>query len=209
MTHDYMKTPEKKNPNGITVNSLHSGHGKDLGLVSSLVRVFNSGSIFQSNFCNFFVAWDLAAVRIFWFCYSGISPRRELTVHYISLFPFDPGKNDDLVPIVSEKYGKYGVKYYGVAIVKKINTGFTLEGLKGKKSCHTGARRTAGWNVPIGYLLRKKIIPPVKCDTEFHDFYSASKFFLESCVPGDLCELSLLVCSFIIVHSFLIHSFIH
>ncbi|CAH3160551.1 unnamed protein product [Porites evermanni] len=94
------------------------------------------------------------------------------------------GKNDGLVPIVSEKYGKYGVKYYGVAIVKKSNTGFNLEGLKGKKSCHTGARRTAGWNVPIGYLLRKKIIPPVKCDTEFHDFYSASKFFLESCVPG-------------------------
>ena len=138
-----------------------------------------------------------------------MSPRRELTVHYISLFPFDPGKNDDLVPIVSEQYGKYGVKYYGVAIVKKSNTGFNLEGLKGKKSCHTGARRTAGWNVPIGYLLRKKIIPPVKCDTELHDFYSASKFFLESCVPGDLCELSLLICSFIIIHSFLIHSFIH
>ena len=29
MPHDYMKTPEKlKNPNGITVNTLHSRHGK-------------------------------------------------------------------------------------------------------------------------------------------------------------------------------------
>ena len=182
---------------------------RDLRLVSS-VRFFNSGSIFQSNFCNLFLfGIAKAAVRVFRFCYSGMSTRRELTVHYISLFPFDPGKNDDLVPIVSEQYGKYGVKYYGVAIVKKSNTGFNLEGLKGKKSCHTGARRTAGWNVPIGYLLRKKIIPPVKCDTEFHDFYSASKFFLESCVPGDLCELSLLICSFIIIHSFLVHSFIN
>ena len=54
--------------------------------MSSLVRVFNSGSTFQSNFCNLFVAWDLAAVRIFWFCYSGISPRRELTVYIIFLY---------------------------------------------------------------------------------------------------------------------------
>ena len=90
--------------------------------------------------------------------------------------------------------------------MKKSNTGFNLEGLKGKKSCHTGARRTAGWNVPIGYLLRKKIIPPVKCDTEFHDFYSASKFFLESCAPGDLCELSRL---FVHHYSFIPHSFLH
>ena len=113
------------------------------------------------------------------------------------------------MPIVSEKYGKYGVKYYGVAIVKKSNRGFKLEELKGKKSCHTGARRTAGWNVPIGYLLSKKIIPPIKCDTEFHDFYSASEFFLGSCVPGDLCDLSLLVLrSSLFIHSFLI-SFIN
>ena len=65
---------------------------------------------------QFIFAWDLAGVRIFGFCNGGMSTRRELTVHYISLFPFDPGKKDDLVPIVSEQYGKYGVKYYGVAM---------------------------------------------------------------------------------------------
>ena len=95
-----------------------------------------------------------------------------------------PGKNNGLVPIVAEIYGQYKQKYYAVAVVKKNNTGFGLEQLKGKKSCHTGARKTAGWNVPIGYMLRKNIIPPVKCDTETHDFYSVANFFNQSCVPG-------------------------
>ena len=37
-----------------TVNSLYSGHCRDLKLVSSLARVRNSGSLFQSNVCNLF-----------------------------------------------------------------------------------------------------------------------------------------------------------
>ena len=35
-----------------TVNSLYSRHCRDLKLVSSLARVRNSGSLFQSNVCN-------------------------------------------------------------------------------------------------------------------------------------------------------------
>lgn len=94
------------------------------------------------------------------------------------------GKQSGLIPIVSEKYGQYGVKYYAVAVVK-ANTAFDLiTGLKGKNSCHTGARRTAGWNVPIGYLLRAKIMPAVACGNNNNDFMSASKFFNRSCVPG-------------------------
>ena len=38
-----------------TVNSLHSGHCRDLQSVSSLARVRNSGSLFQSSFCNLFL----------------------------------------------------------------------------------------------------------------------------------------------------------
>ena len=38
-----------------TVNSLYSGHCRDLELVSSLARVRNSGSSFQSNACNLFL----------------------------------------------------------------------------------------------------------------------------------------------------------
>lgn len=92
------------------------------------------------------------------------------------------------MPIVAEQYGnlKYGVKHYAVAVVKKSNTGFNLKSLKGKNSCHSGARTVEGWNVPIGYMLREKIIAPVRCDTEFHDFYSVANFFKWSCVPGEL-----------------------
>ena len=46
------------------VNSLYSGHCRELEVVSSLARVRNSGSLFQSNICNLFLAWDLPAVRI-------------------------------------------------------------------------------------------------------------------------------------------------
>ena len=48
----------------ITVNSLYSGHSRDIELVSSLARVCNSGSFSsQTGIINFF-AMDLAAVRI-------------------------------------------------------------------------------------------------------------------------------------------------
>ena len=88
------------------------------------------------------------------------------------------------MPIVSEQYGKYGVKYYGVAVVKKNNTGFNLKTLKGRTSCHTGARRTSGWNIPVGYLLREGIMAKVPCNGGNYDLKAASKFFSESCVPG-------------------------
>lgn len=82
------------------------------------------------------------------------------------------------------------MKYYAVAVVK-VNTVFDLmTGLRGKKSCHTGARTTAGWNVPIGYLLRTRIIPAVACENNNNDFMSASKFFSKSCVPGKDSVLS-------------------
>ena len=48
----------------ITVNSLYSGHCRDLELMSSLARVRNSGSLFQSNVCNLFLPRILAAVII-------------------------------------------------------------------------------------------------------------------------------------------------
>ena len=38
-----------------TVNSLFGGQSRDLELVSSLARVWNSRSLFQSNFCNLFL----------------------------------------------------------------------------------------------------------------------------------------------------------
>lgn len=42
--------------------------------------------------------------------------------------------------------------YYAVAVVKK-GTNFGIKDLKGKRSCHTGLGKSAGWNIPIGTLL--------------------------------------------------------
>lgn len=41
-----------------------------------------------------------------------------------------------------------------MAVVKK-GTGFTINDLQGKTSCHTGLGRSAGWNIPIGTLLHR------------------------------------------------------
>ena len=97
---------------------------------------------------------------------------------------YDTGERYNFKVIVSEQYGEYDVKYYSVAIVKKSNTGFDLKSLNGKKSCHTQAEKNAGWKISVGYLLRSKIMDPVDCKSPYKAYFSASKFFSESCVPG-------------------------
>ncbi|XP_015772337.1 PREDICTED: melanotransferrin-like [Acropora digitifera] len=94
------------------------------------------------------------------------------------------GMNHSLVPIVGEDYynlpGLEGASYKAVAVVKKNNSDITFKKLKGKTSCHTGAGKTAGWNVPIGTLLRLKLMEQ---DESCNAYVSAGKFFYESCVP--------------------------
>ena len=90
-----------------------------------------------------------------------------------------------LVPIVGEDYynrsGLEGASYKAVAVVKKSNSDITFKKLKGKTSCHTGAGKTAGWNVPIGTLLRMKLMEQ---DESCNAYVSAGKFFSKSCVPS-------------------------
>lgn len=98
------------------------------------------------------------------------------------------GKNYSLVPIVAQDYGTLaGMGYYSVIVARK-DTQVTIGTLKGKKSCHTGYRRTSGWNIPIGYLLYNTTQGKANtgCDAQF-----ASKFFSQSCVPGDAALLFL------------------
>ncbi|XP_075057687.1 serotransferrin-B-like [Mixophyes fleayi] len=72
--------------------------------------------------------------------------------------------------------------YFTIAVAKKSNKGITWNNLQGKKSCHTGVGRTAGWNIPVGLINNKTGI----CDM--------AQFFKESCAPGadinsNLCKL--------------------
>ncbi|XP_076986274.1 serotransferrin-like [Tamandua tetradactyla] len=94
-----------------------------------------------------------------------------------------------LMPVMAENYKsgpdctkKPGKGYYAVAVVKASNPDITWSTLKGKKSCHTGVGRTAGWNIPMGLLYNQ---------TKSCAF---DKFFTQSCAPGsdpesNLCAL--------------------
>ncbi|KAJ4945461.1 hypothetical protein JOQ06_023146, partial [Pogonophryne albipinna] len=77
--------------------------------------------------------------------------------------------NYNLEPIIAEDYGTSSETcYYAVAMVKKGTT-FGIKGLQGKKSCHTGVGKSAGWNIPVGTLVSMNLIqwsgvedPPVE-----------------------------------------------
>ena len=66
---------------GTTVNSLYSGHCRHLELVSSLARVRNRRSLFQSNFCRLFLPGISLLIRDI-----EVSARRELTVRGYVIF---------------------------------------------------------------------------------------------------------------------------
>ncbi|XP_075793328.1 serotransferrin [Pelodiscus sinensis] len=105
-----------------------------------------------------------------------------------------------LKPIVAEAYGTgkdATTSYYSVAVVKK-GTAFTVRDLQGKKSCHTGLDRSAGWVIPIGTLVKKAILP---WDRKTPITHAVAQFFSASCVPGapanepNLCALCRGSCS--------------
>ncbi|XP_006893024.1 PREDICTED: lactotransferrin [Elephantulus edwardii] len=72
--------------------------------------------------------------------------------------------------------------YRAVAVVRKADGDITWNTLKGRKSCHTGVGRTAGWNIPMGLIANQT------GSCKFDEFFS------ESCAPGadpssNLCAL--------------------
>ncbi|NXV30212.1 TRFE protein, partial [Rissa tridactyla] len=97
-----------------------------------------------------------------------------------------------LKPVVAEVYEQSGgstTSYYAVAVVKK-GTGFTIDDLQGKTSCHTGLGRSAGWNIPIGTLLHRGDIKWEGKDSGSIE-QAVANFFSASCVPGATTEQKL------------------
>ncbi|XP_077079969.1 transferrin-a [Siphateles boraxobius] len=86
----------------------------------------------------------------------------------------------ELRPIIAEKNKKESC--YAVAVVKP-DTQFSIKDLKGKRSCHGCYQTSGGWNLPIGSLVKDRIIDwdgPDDMPLE----KAVSQFFSRSCVPG-------------------------
>ncbi|KAM6062779.1 melanotransferrin [Chlamydotis macqueenii] len=106
---------------------------------------------------------------------------------------YQAGKEHGLKPVVGEVYDQeIGTSYYAVAVVRK-SSNITINSLKGVSSCHTGINRTAGWDVPVGYLIDSGRLAAMGCDLP----KAVSEYFNASCVPGandvnypkSLCQL--------------------
>ncbi|XP_006745335.1 serotransferrin [Leptonychotes weddellii] len=126
-------------------------------------------------------------------CIKAISSNEADAVTLDAGLVFEAGLTPyNLKPVVAEFYGTEEDKktyYYAVAVVKK-SSDFKLNELKGKKSCHTGLGRSAGWNIPMGLLYWNLPEPRESLQR------AVSNFFAGSCVPcadrttfPNLCQL--------------------
>ncbi|XP_015990779.2 melanotransferrin isoform X1 [Rousettus aegyptiacus] len=92
------------------------------------------------------------------------------------------GKTYSLVPAAGERYAPEdrSNSYFVVALVRRNSSyAFTLDELRGKRSCHSAFGSPAGWDVPVGALVQRGFIRPKNCDV----LTAVSEFFSASCVP--------------------------
>ncbi|KAM4588377.1 saxiphilin-like isoform 1-T1 [Odontesthes bonariensis] len=87
-------------------------------------------------------------------------------------------KQFDLVAVAKEVYSDGGC-ILSVAVV--TNSSLDIRSLRGLRSCHSGVRWTAGWSLPLGFLLSRNYLSWSKEHPLTQD---VSEFFSASCVPG-------------------------
>ncbi|XP_014400722.1 PREDICTED: melanotransferrin [Myotis brandtii] len=95
---------------------------------------------------------------------------------------YTAGKAYGLVPAAGEQYAPEdrSNSYFVVAVVKRNSSdAFSLNELRGKRSCHSALGSPAGWDIPVGALVRRGFIQPRDCDV----LTAVSEFFSASCVP--------------------------
>uniref|UniRef100_A0A8D0D896 Serotransferrin n=1 Tax=Sander lucioperca TaxID=283035 RepID=A0A8D0D896_SANLU len=88
-------------------------------------------------------------------------------------------KQFGLVAIAKEIYSDGGC-ILSVAVVRNIS--LDIRYLQGQRSCHSGVRWTAGWSLPLGFLLSRNYLSWSK--EQPLSQADVSTFFSASCVPG-------------------------
>ena len=124
-------------------------------------------------------------------CVDMVVQGRAVLAKLDQIHIFQAYEEQGLVPIVAEYYqNDPKVDYYSTVVVRKelcdANPGLTFKDLEGKRSCHTGYRRMAGWSAPVGFLVQTGVIPVQNQYPDINaDAESVVSFFSESCAVGD------------------------
>ncbi|KAM6928449.1 saxiphilin-like [Xenentodon cancila] len=87
-------------------------------------------------------------------------------------------KQFDLVAVAKEIYSDGGC-VLSLAVV--TNSSLDIRSLQGLRSCHSGVRWTAGWSLPLGFLLSRNYLSWSKEHPLSQD---VSAFYSASCIPG-------------------------
>ncbi|NXT05238.1 TRFE2 protein, partial [Prunella fulvescens] len=81
--------------------------------------------------------------------------------------------------VVAKEIYDQGNCVFAVAIAKRGT--LDIQSLRGVRSCHSGARWTSGWNIPLGFLLARNYL---SWDEAQPLSQAISEYFNASCIPG-------------------------
>uniref|UniRef100_A0A0N7ZB72 Transferrin-like domain-containing protein n=1 Tax=Scylla olivacea TaxID=85551 RepID=A0A0N7ZB72_SCYOL len=121
--------------------------------------------------------------RTNWFSHIYFGSADVITLDSGDVFKFvkDFGFQRLLSEVYDTKSGRYTSSYYAVAVVRADSNITSFIQLRGRKSCHTGIDKTAGWKLPVATLLNLGLINPQHCNyvDAMAEFFSNG-----SCAPG-------------------------